>query len=373
MKKHNSITIKNEFLKKGFVLQEEYNSYSKPMLAIKDGYKYMVTYKGLVDNAKFSAFGARCPFQSENIKLYIEQNYPNITYVKCRNAVIQHKHRTIVTLECQCGNLFDKEWTHLNSDNHIMCTSCAREQIKNTRKKRYNSKFLKMINDMDWVLLDDKENLYANEYVNVEDKNTGYRGRIKIGRKYKNFLVFSVNHNVEHYLYNLNVLLKNNLSNSVALDVKNDDDITFKCGQCGKIFKTNISRCHKLQFFCQECCTKSSKNEILVQKYLQENNIEYIPHFVINSCRDKNPLPFDIQLPKYNVLIEIDGEQHFKPVLFGGQSTEYAQMRFEIQKKHDRIKNEYCKKYNIPLLRLSYLDFNDLTYQTKINSFLNTI
>ena len=49
-----------------------------------------------------------------------------------------------------------------------------------------------------------------------------------------------------------------------------------------------------------------------------------------------------------NCLVELDGIQHFKPVQrFGGVD------RFEMQKKLDGIKNNYCLENNIRLVRLT--------------------
>jgi len=49
--------------------------------------------------------------------------------------------------------------------------------------------------------------------------------------------------------------------------------------------------------------------------------------------------------------IEFDGIQHFEPVLkFGGEKS------LIINKIRDSIKDEYCKKNNIYLLRIKYSD-----------------
>ena len=48
--------------------------------------------------------------------------------------------------------------------------------------------------------------------------------------------------------------------------------------------------------------------------------------------------------PKENILIEYQGEQHYKPIkLFGGKK------QLEIQRKHDKIKREFANNYKIKL------------------------
>ena len=62
-------------------------------------------------------------------------------------------------------------------------------------------------------------------------------------------------------------------------------------------------------------------------------------------------------------MIEYDGEQHFRPIeYFGGQK------KFELQQKHDTIKNEYCKNNGIPLLRIPYFKYDNI--EEELNNFL---
>ena len=59
-----------------------------------------------------------------------------------------------------------------------------------------------------------------------------------------------------------------------------------------------------------------------------------------------------------NKLIEVDGVQHFFAYSFSPHSTkEDAEKQFIQIQKHDKIKNQYCKKHNIPLLRIHYNNF----------------
>jgi hypothetical protein len=70
-----------------------------------------------------------------------------------------------------------------------------------------------------------------------------------------------------------------------------------------------------------------------------------------NRCKYINVLPFDFYLPKYNICIEYDGEQHFEPLeFFGGIKA------FDELKKRDEIKTKFCRDNNIKLIRISYRD-----------------
>lgn len=76
-------------------------------------------------------------------------------------------------------------------------------------------------------------------------------------------------------------------------------------------------------------------------------------------------------------MIEYDGEQHFKPINFGGISNEKAYENYNINKKHDEIKNNYSKLHNIKLIRIPYYDFKDiekiLNKELKINNNLQEV
>lgn len=102
---------------------------------------------------------------------------------------------------------------------------------------------------------------------------------------------------------------------------------------------------------CPHCSTPTkSKYAITVENWLILNEIDYIKEKTFEDCRGKkNKLPFDFYLPKYNILIEVDGEQHFDKNAFN-QTEE----RFYELKQTEEIKNLYCLKNNIKLIRLPY-------------------
>ena len=105
---------------------------------------------------------------------------------------------------------------------------------------------------------------------------------------------------------------------------------------------------------CDKC--NESKGEKLVDNILSKYEIEKIRPKRFSDCTNKPKegvrcfiLPFDFYLPKLNTCIEYDGEQHYRPVSrFGGEEA------FKRQQIRDKLKNEYCKKNNIKLIRIPY-------------------
>jgi hypothetical protein len=111
-------------------------------------------------------------------------------------------------------------------------------------------------------------------------------------------------------------------------------------------------------FRCQKC--GRSKGEETIAKYLDEQEIEYVTQHTFKDCKNVYGLPFDFYIPSLNICIEYDGEQHFKPTRFGSMTQEQAEQGFVRTQQNDNIKNEYCKKNNIQLIRIPYTDFKHI-------------
>ena len=73
----------------------------------------------------------------------------------------------------------------------------------------------------------------------------------------------------------------------------------------------------------------------------------------------------------YNLFIEYDGEQHYKPVRYYNQSDEQMNLSFKKTQEHDEIKNCYCKENKINLLRIPYWEKENI--ETIINNHLQRL
>lgn len=104
---------------------------------------------------------------------------------------------------------------------------------------------------------------------------------------------------------------------------------------------------------CPHCNESSGEKE--VSDILNKYNIEYIPQYKFNDCKFYNVLKFDFYLPEYNCCIEYDGGQHFEMVEWFGGFDGFANTIIR-----DTIKNEYCKKNNIKLIRIPYWEFDNI-------------
>lgn len=96
---------------------------------------------------------------------------------------------------------------------------------------------------------------------------------------------------------------------------------------------------------------RHSRGHILVREHLNKFGVNFKEEKSFNECFFKKKLYFDFYLSEFNTCIEYDGIQHFQPVeRFGGQHG------YEIQTKKDKIKNNFCKKNNIELIRIKYTE-----------------
>ena len=125
-----------------------------------------------------------------------------------------------------------------------------------------------------------------------------------------------------------------------------------KCNVCNNKFLQYPTH-HLEGKGCPKC--NESKGEKEISKILDNLNITYKSQKTFKDCKNVSPLRFDFFIPEYNLLIEYNGIQHYKPVEYwGGEET------FKSRLKNDKIKENYCKNNNINLLIIPYTEFNNI-------------
>lgn len=100
---------------------------------------------------------------------------------------------------------------------------------------------------------------------------------------------------------------------------------------------------------CPVCRLSYGEREI--KNILDVKKVKYVRQKFFKDCIYKRPLKFDFYLPEYDLCIEFDGEQHFKKFRF-----EINDNDLNFRKMKDKIKDEYCKKNSIHLLRIKFDD-----------------
>ena len=108
-----------------------------------------------------------------------------------------------------------------------------------------------------------------------------------------------------------------------------------------------------------------SIGEEVIEKILLENNINFERQKTFKDCKNIFPLRFDFYLPKFNILIEYDGIQHFQ---YKENSDWNTKENYEKMKINDNIKNQWCIKNNQPLIRIPYTHLEKIKIEDLLNN-----
>jgi hypothetical protein len=135
------------------------------------------------------------------------------------------------------------------------------------------------------------------------------------------------------------------------------------CGNLTSVMAKDLKSGHT-----QSCgCRHKSFGELAIEKILQDYKINFIEQyrFVDFKHRIYDFAIFDKQNNLIQ-LIEFDGEQHFREI--PGWSGSLSE-----RQKRDREKDEYANKHNIPLVRISYLEKNNISINNLLKSEVREI
>jgi len=143
------------------------------------------------------------------------------------------------------------------------------------------------------------------------------------------------------------------------------------CKECGYEWKSVIYS-RNSGIGCPQC--NESKGEIEIRKILNNEYLNYKSQYsFLNLLSDlNNPLRFDFAIFKDKTktqiygLIEYDGKQHYEWIEGWISKENYKKIKY-----HDQLKNQYCQKYNISLLRIPYWEFNNI--ENILNNWLKKV
>lgn len=141
-----------------------------------------------------------------------------------------------------------------------------------------------------------------------------------------------------------------------SLEDENRSKWKCRCNLCGNedvyLETDNLRK----QYSCG--CSISSKGEKKIEEILSLNNIPFIKEKRFSDLifEDTKKLArFDFYVNN-SYLIEFDGRQHF----IQSNGIYDNEEKFKRTQEHDKIKNDYCKKHNIPLIRIPFTEIDKL-------------
>lgn len=132
----------------------------------------------------------------------------------------------------------------------------------------------------------------------------------------------------------------------------------FRHNICGCKFMIRPSSFISNGIRCPQC--NESKGEVKIRKWLTFNNLVFNSQYTFNDLIGLGGglLKFDFVVFDNNKIISIveyDGEQHFRYINGMMKIEDYYKSQ-----QHDILKNLYCAKNNIPLIRIPYWEFDNV-------------
>lgn len=242
----------------------------------------------------------------QDVILYVKENSEckllSTTYVNARTKLL---------FECKCGKKFERTFDNFKRKKTTLCQSCSNiRPLSDIGKRKISKSRLKPLDEVIKIVELDMKCKFIKRYVKKNTRSTM---------------------------------------------------IVFECPYHGvkEAYWTNLVK-RKGCPICNEHNKQNSKGMVNVEKWLTENGIKFIKEYKFDDCKDKRKLPFDYFLPNDNTCIEVDGRQHFEKAYFGGFSENKAVSMLEYIKRHDEIKNDYCNKNNIKLIRIPYFEIDNI-------------
>ena len=328
------------------------NTFEKSMETIRRTNKIQCracSYKDVADKRGYSY---------EYIKNFIEVESDS----GCKLLSKEYKDtESRLLIQCKCNNVFSTTFTTFRRDNKRQCDDCVGILWKHNRIKNYI------------------ENKSVSGCKLLSKNCKGVNNKIKIrcpcGNTFKTTLnnfkrqnkrkCDDCNSNLLDYGDVKQYIESNSNCKLLSTEYKGiDKRMKFLC-ECGEVFETSLNSFkHANKRQCYICGNATSSRERETLKYLKDKRINFLSEYSFSDCRNIHPLPFDFAIfnddKEILFLIEIDGEQHYYPVNFGGCSDQIATKQHLKAKRNDRIKSRYCKSHNIPLLRIPYWEFKNI-------------
>jgi len=167
--------------------------------------------------------------------------------------------------------------------------------------------------------------------------------------------------NVDEFIIKSNKIHKNKYDYSKAVYINNSTPISIICVKHGEFAQQPYV--HLLKHGCPHCINKT---EFIFYNKLVEVYPTIKRQFKTEWCKNLQTnrlLPYDFCIEEYKIIIEIDGEQHFK------QISNWTSPEVQVEK--DKYKMDCANKNGFSIIRLLQQDISKNNYdwveQIKIN------
>jgi len=296
---------------------------------------------------------------------------PKRTKIVVKIDDLTNGSNVLVDVQCDCCEKEIKNITwqnykrNINKNGSYYCEKCVRlKNIKSFKEWCIDNNRQDILNRWDYELNNKKPSEVAHS-----DSRKKYYFKCPIGihkSELKNISHFikgyegSINCNMCNslgYLYPkvLDLWSNKNKKSPYEYSPHSNKYTYWKCPEGKhKDFYRDINSSNKLDFRCPEC--DYSKGEESISNYLINKIINYIYQKSFDGLIGvgNKPLSYDFYIPKFNLLIEYQGEQHERYI----KGFHKSKKDFEKQLEHDRRKKEYAQNNNINFLEIWYWDYD---------------
>lgn len=133
----------------------------------------------------------------------------------------------------------------------------------------------------------------------------------------------------------------------------------WKCKDCSHEWQAAV--CARVSGTGCPICRKS-RGERSIRDSLEKLGVKYLTQVSVPGLLGirGSPLQFDFVINDFDLVIEYDGEQHFRPVNFASKPEADVLTEFERICEHDRRKNAWCGSNKIPILRIPYYNYAEI-------------
>lgn len=329
--------VKNEFEKRGFILQSnEYKNCKEKLLCLdKQGYKLLTSLDNILKHNKSKAgtrrFHPSNLYSIENINHYAEIN-------KLLSRCISKEYinsKSPLNFRCGCGELFCTSWDTFHFGHKTKCDICSNNPFANKDYDSVKDTLAKLGYYLD---------VNKDEYLGVtltplicHDK-FGYKYKLTYDAILRGKVPSPVAKNNIFSIDNINTYLKNNNKEFTCISnefIDRDYLLEFICERCGETIFAKWSNMYKCDnsnntrniLLCPNCDGRTESVHALVLKQMFKY---YYPDTIEEEKSCINPLtgcimPTDIVNHRLKIAIEIQSEWHDK----------------EYQKIKDKIKKDF--------------------------------
>ena len=151
-----------------------------------------------------------------------------------------------------------------------------------------------------------------------------------------------------------NLIHHNKYSYELAVYKEEKSKVWVRCPEHG--YFEIMAEHHMAGFGCPIC--SFTRGEQAVYNYLSEHNIQFDYQYEFASSdlfSNNTKFRVDFWLKQLNVIIEYNGEQHYRPVsIFGGKE------RYIIQQERDNSLRVLCAHNNIKLIEIPFWEYNNI-------------